>query len=52
MSADKENGIFGDGLAEEVVNVLARIPGMKVVGRTSSFFFRVRTLKLRRLAGG
>ena len=40
MSADKENEYFGDGLAEEVINVLAHIPGMKVAGRTSSFFFR------------
>jgi TolB-like protein/Flp pilus assembly protein TadD len=46
MSADKENGIFGDGLAEEVVNVLARIPGMKVVGRTSSFFFRGKDIEV------
>jgi TolB-like protein/tetratricopeptide (TPR) repeat protein len=40
MSADKENEFFGDGLAEEVINVLAQAPGMKVAGRTSSFFFR------------
>jgi eukaryotic-like serine/threonine-protein kinase len=40
MSADKENEFFGDGLAEEIINVLAQVPGMKVAGRTSSFFFR------------
>jgi TolB-like protein/Tfp pilus assembly protein PilF len=40
MSADKENEFFGDGLAEEVINVLAQAPGMNVAGRTSSFFFR------------
>jgi serine/threonine-protein kinase len=40
MSADKENEFFGDGLAEEIINVLAQAPGMKVAGRTSSFFFR------------
>ncbi len=40
MSADKEAEYFGDGLAEEVINMLARLPGMKVAGRTSSFFFR------------
>ena len=40
MSADKENEFFGDGLAEEIINVLAHVPGMKVAGRTSSFFFR------------
>ena len=40
MSADKENEYFSDGLAEEIINVLAQVPGMKVAGRTSSFFFR------------
>src|SRR5579862_4350267 len=40
MSADKENEFFGDGLAEEIINVLAHVPAMKVAGRTSSFFFR------------
>ena len=40
MSADRENEYFGDGLAEEIINVLAQVPGLKVAGRTSSFFFR------------
>ena len=40
MSADKENEYFSDGLAEEIINVLANVPGLKVAGRTSSFFFR------------
>jgi TolB-like protein/tRNA A-37 threonylcarbamoyl transferase component Bud32/Tfp pilus assembly protein PilF len=40
MSAEKENEHFGDGLAEEIINVLAHVPSVKVAGRTSSFFFR------------
>jgi len=40
MSADRENEYFSDGLTEEIINVLAHVPGMKVAGRTSSFFFR------------
>ena len=40
MSADKENEYFGDGLAEEVINALAQVPGLQVAGRTSSFRFR------------
>jgi eukaryotic-like serine/threonine-protein kinase len=40
MSSDKENEYFSDGLAEEIINVLANVPGLKVAGRTSSFFFR------------
>jgi TolB-like protein/predicted Ser/Thr protein kinase len=40
MSADKENEYFSDGLAEEILNALAQIPGLKVIARTSSFAFR------------
>lgn len=40
LSADKENEYFGDGLAEEVINALAQVPGLQVAGRTSSFQFR------------
>ncbi len=40
MSGDKEQEYFSDGLAEEIINVLAHIPGLRVAGRTSSFFFR------------
>ena len=40
LSADKENEYFGDGLAEEIINALARIPGLKVIARTSAFAFR------------
>ncbi len=40
LSAEKENEYFGDGLAEEIINQLANVPGMKVASRTSSFFFR------------
>jgi serine/threonine-protein kinase len=40
MSADKESGYFSDGLAEEIINALAHVPGLKVSGRTSSFSFR------------
>jgi len=40
MSANKENEYFGDGLAEEIINVLAHVPAIRVAGRTSSFFFR------------
>ena len=46
MSADKENEFFGDGLAEEIINVLAHVPGIKVAGRTSSFFFRGKDVEL------
>jgi serine/threonine-protein kinase len=46
MSADKENEYFGDGLAEEVINALAQVPGLQVAGRTSSFLFRGKDIGL------
>jgi serine/threonine-protein kinase len=46
MSADKENEYFGDGLAEEVINALAQMPGLQVAGRTSAFLFRGRDVEL------
>jgi serine/threonine-protein kinase len=41
-SADKENEYFGDGLAEEILNALTRLPGLRVVARASAFAFRGR----------
>ncbi len=40
MSADKEQEYFSDGLSEEVLNVLAKVPDMKVISRTSAFSFK------------
>ena len=40
MSADPEQEFFCDGLAEELIDALARLEGLRVVGRTSSFQFR------------
>jgi TolB-like protein len=47
MSSDKENEFFADGLSEEILNSLARIDGMRVVGRTSSFQFKGKAEDLR-----
>ena len=40
MSNDKEQDYFSDGLSEELLNLLAKIPELKVIGRTSSFSFK------------
>jgi TolB-like protein/Tfp pilus assembly protein PilF len=40
LSADPENEFFCDGLAEEFLNALSRIDGLKVAARTSAFSFR------------
>ena len=50
MSADKENEYFSDGLAEEILNLLAKIPGLKVIARTSSFAFRGKEQDIRKIA--
>ncbi len=42
MSGDEENEYFADGLAEELANVLAKIGGLSVAARTSSFQFKGR----------
>ena len=47
MSADPENEYFSDGLSEELLNVLAKIPDLKVTGRTSSFAFKGKNEDLR-----
>jgi TolB-like protein len=40
MSPQKDQEYLSDGVAEEILNVLTRVEGLKVVGRTSSFFFK------------
>ena len=40
MSRDEDNEYFADGLSEELLNVLARIRGLRVASRTSAFFFK------------
>lgn len=42
LSDDPENEYFSDGLSEEIRNQLARVPGLKVAARTSSFAFKGR----------
>jgi TolB-like protein/Flp pilus assembly protein TadD len=39
-SGDANNEYFSDGLSEELIAVLAKIPGLKVIGRNSSFLFK------------
>ncbi len=40
MSEDKANEYFSDGISEELLNLLSKIPELKVAARTSSFSFR------------
>jgi serine/threonine protein kinase/Tfp pilus assembly protein PilF len=49
LSADKENEYFSDGLAEEIINALTQLPGLRVTARTSSFSFRGKEVDVRKI---
>jgi len=40
MSSDPEQEFFSDGISEELLNMLAQFPGLRVAARTSSFQFK------------
>ncbi len=50
MSRDPDDEYFCDGLAEEIINALANVPGLKVIARTSAFAFKGRNEDIRRIA--
>jgi TolB-like protein len=43
LSADKNDEYLSDGMTEELINALARVPGLRVPGRTSCFAFKGKT---------
>ena len=47
MSPGKDQEYFSDGIAEEILNALAQVDGLRVIGRTSSFSFKGKTEDLR-----
>jgi serine/threonine protein kinase/Tfp pilus assembly protein PilF len=49
MSGDKEQEYFSDGLAEEIINALTRLPDLRVAARTSSFSFRGEKVDVREI---
>jgi TolB-like protein/Flp pilus assembly protein TadD len=50
MSSDPEQEYFSDGISEEILNVLTRIPNLKVAARTSSFQFKGQTMDVAEIA--
>jgi TolB-like protein/Tfp pilus assembly protein PilF len=40
MSSDPEQEYFSDGMAEQVLNLLSKVPELRVIARTSSFSFK------------
>jgi serine/threonine protein kinase/Flp pilus assembly protein TadD len=49
MGGDAEQDYFSDGLAEELINALAGLSGLRVASRTSAFRFRGRDLDIREI---
>jgi serine/threonine-protein kinase len=47
MSNDEEQEYFSDGISEEIINILAQVPTLKVIGRTSSFAFKGKNIDLK-----
>ncbi len=45
MSPQKDQEYFSDGISEELLNILARIPELKVISRTSSFSYKGKDTK-------
>jgi serine/threonine-protein kinase len=46
LSSDKEQEYFSDGLTEELLNLLAKVPGLHVAARTSAFAFKGKNVKM------
>ncbi|GEJ57542.1 protein kinase domain-containing protein [Anaeromyxobacter diazotrophicus] len=49
VSAEREQEVFSEGLSEEILDTLARVQGLRVAGRTSSFAVEGRDVKLAEL---
>ncbi|MBP7049455.1 MAG: protein kinase [Phycisphaerae bacterium] len=49
MSADPDQEYFCDGMAEEVINALTQIPDLRVIARTSAFFYKGKDVTIREI---
>jgi TolB-like protein len=50
LTGDPSKEYFSDGMAEELIDALAQVPGLKVPARTSSFAYKGRNTDIRRIA--
>ena len=50
LSEQKDQGWFGDGLTEEILNSLSHVKGLNVISRTSSFAFKNKNLRIQVIA--
>jgi len=49
MSAEGNQGHFSDGMVEEILSQLTQIPDLRIVGRTSSFFYKGKNVDIREI---
>ena len=49
LSGDPSRDYFSDGMSEELLNLLARVPGLQVASRTSSFAYKDRDVDVRQI---
>jgi eukaryotic-like serine/threonine-protein kinase len=50
MSRDADDEYFSDGLAEEIINALVKVPNLRVIARTSAFAFKGQNTDIRKIA--
>ena len=50
LSRDTENEFFSDGISEELLNLVARIPRLNVAARTSAFYFKGKNVPIAEIA--
>src|SRR5690349_22625423 len=49
LSPNHDQESFSDGMAEEILNALAHVRGLRVVGRSSSFFYKGKNVSLKQI---
>jgi len=49
MSPDRDQEYFSDGISEEILNLLAKIPDLKVISRTSSFSYKGKEQNIKKI---
>jgi TolB-like protein len=49
LSGDKDNEYFSDGLAEDIIDALTQVAGLRVMARTSAFAFRGKEMDVREI---
>ncbi|HLS30481.1 MAG TPA: hypothetical protein VK021_06465 [Flavobacteriaceae bacterium] len=49
MSPEKDQGYFSDGISDEILNLLTKVPELKVISRTSSFSYKGKEVKIKQI---